>query len=155
MVTDRAVASGSPQTRLSAAELEDLIAFAELLVEGRPLAPVEREALLSEIEARGRDGVALYRTTVRVLARLAGRRFSSLDLDARRDVMTRHRLTSAVVRPGENVGPHAEDLRRVRTGAVRAMIADYYRSSAGWGIVGYDTPPGTCSDLTRYTRSER
>lgn len=157
MFTGRAEALASSPTRLSAAELEDLIAFAELLVEGRPLAAVEREALVGEIEARsalGQDGPALYRTTVRVLERLAGRRFSSLDVKARLDLMTRHRLTSSVVRPGDDVSPYPEDLLRTRTGALKALISDYYRSSAGWAVVGYDTPPGRCGDLARYTRAE-
>jgi hypothetical protein len=151
----RAEVSPSP-TRLSAAELDDLVAFAELLVEGRPLSAVERETLIGEIEARTtrEPDLALYRTTVRLLERLAERRFSSLDLSARLDVMTRHRLASSIVRPDEQLGPYAEDVREVRTRTARNLIADYYVSSAGWAVVGYEKPPGTCGDLTRYTRAE-
>ena len=64
-----------PASRLSEPELEDLVAFTELLVEGRPLSPVERDSLMENIlerVARDRDYLELYRTTVNLLQRLAG-----------------------------------------------------------------------------------
>ena len=73
--------------RLSSSQLDDLIAFAELLVEGRALSPVERASLVENIAervAREPDYLALCRTTVSLLQRLAGRRFSSLDRDRAR-----------------------------------------------------------------------
>jgi hypothetical protein len=146
-----------PPSRLSASELEDLIAFAELLVEGRPLSPVERDPLVENITertVRERDYLELCRTTVSLLRRLAGRRFSTLGATERIELMTRHRLTSTDVRPEDDLGPFADDTRAVRMRAVRDLIADYYNSPAGWAVVGYDVFPGRCGDLGRYTRPE-
>jgi hypothetical protein len=143
--------------RLSSSQLDDLIAFAELLVEGRTLSPIERHHLVENIEeriAREQDYFALYRTTVRLLERLAGRRFSSLDLPQRVQLITRHRLHSTDVRPGEDLGRFPDEMRAVRTRALRDLIADYYGSPAGWAVVGYDVFPGRCGDLSRYTRPE-
>jgi len=145
-------------TSLSSRELNDLVAFAELLVRGRPLPGDDREAFALEIEARAaRDPeyLSLYRTTVTLLERLAGRGFSSLDVPARTALMSRHHLDSPHVRPGDALGPFADDVRLVRTRALRDLIADYYGSPAGWAVVGYDTFPGKCGDLERYTRPER
>lgn len=146
-----------PPSRLSESELEDLIAFAELLVEGKALSPVERAPLIENIaerSAREPDYLELYRTTVSLLQRLAGRRFSSLGLTERIALMARHRLNSTDVRPGDDLGPFADDTRAVRTRALRDLIADYYNSPAGWAVVGYDVFPGKCGDLARYTRPE-
>jgi hypothetical protein len=149
--------AASSAANLSSSELDDLIAFAELLVEGRPLSPTERGHLVQNIEervARERDYLVLYRTTVRLLERLAGRRFSSLDLPQRVQLITRHRLDSTDVRPGDDLRPFPNDTRAVRTRAVRDLIADYYGSPAGWAVVGYEAYPGKCGDLSRYTQPE-
>jgi hypothetical protein len=146
-----------PAQRLSESETEDLIAFAELLVEGRSLSPVERDALIENIRervARDQDYLDLYRTTVNLLERLAGRRFASLEPAERIALITRHRLNSTDVRPEDNLRLLAEDIRVVRIRAVRDLIADYYNSPAGWAVVGYDIFPGRCGDLGRYTRPE-
>jgi hypothetical protein len=146
-----------PPSRLSESELADLIAFAGLLVEGRALSPVEREALVENIAertAREREYLELCRTTVSLLQRLAGRRFSRLGPTERLELLTRHRLRSADVRPEDDLGPFAADTRAVRTRATRELIADYYNSPAGWAVVGYDVFPGKCGDLARYTRPE-
>jgi hypothetical protein len=146
-----------PPSGLSESEQEDLIAFAEVLVEGRTLSPVARAALSENVAdrvARERDSLDLYRTTVRLLRRLAGRRFASLEVAERIELMTRHRLNSPDVRPGEALGPFAEEARLVRTRALRDLIADCYNSPAGWAVVGSEVFPGRCGDLLRYTRPE-
>lgn len=141
--------------KLSGPELEDLLAFAEVLVEGRPLAPEERRYLIDHIEHRVKQGsgyyLDLYRTTVGLLGRLAQARLSSLDVAQRVALMTRHRLTSPDVRPGEQLGAWPEEAREVRTRAVPDLIGGYYGSPAGWAVVGYDAFPGRCGDLARYT----
>ena len=138
---------------LSASALEDLLAFGELLVEGRPLSPAERRHLVDHIAARTTQGsgyyLSLYRTTVRFLGRLAGARFSSLDVAQRIALMTRHRFTSSALQPAEHLGAFPEDARAVRTRAVPDLIGGYYGSPAGWAVVGYDTFPGRCGDLAR------
>jgi hypothetical protein len=151
------VHSAPASPRLSDPELEDLVAFAELLVEGRSLSPVERDALVGSIAghvAREPDYLGLCRTTVSLLGRMAGRRFSSLTMTERIELMTRHRLNSPDAPAEDDRGPLADDARAVRTRARRALIADYYRSPAGWAAVGYDVFPGRCGDLGRYTRPE-
>lgn len=137
---------------LSPPELEDLVAFAEVLVDGRALSPVERRHLVDHIETRMRLDAgyrALYRTTVDLLNRLADARFSTLDIAQRIALMTRHRLTASGVRPDENPGAFPE-AARVRTRAVPDLIGGYYGSPAGWAAVGYDAFPGECGDLARY-----
>ena len=149
--------AAAPPARLSDPELEDLVAFAELLVEGRALSPVERDSLVGSIAehvARDQEYLGLCRTTVSVLRRLAGRRFSSLDMTERIELMTRHRLNSPAGPPEDDRGPFADAARAVRTRARRDLIADYYNSPAGWAAVGYDVFPGRCGDLERYTRPE-
>src|SRR2546422_3125076 len=57
-----------PETAtLSSHEINDLVAFAEVLVEGRSLAAIERQHLVDHIEyrvSRDPDYLSLYRTTV-------------------------------------------------------------------------------------------
>ncbi len=146
-----------PPSRLSESELEDLVAFAELLVEGRALSPVERDSLVGSIAehvAREQGYLEVCRATVSLLRRMAGRRFSSLDMTERIELVTRHRLNSADAPPGDDLGPFADAARAVRTRARRDLIADYYNSPAGWAAIGYDVFPGRCGDLGRYTRPE-
>ncbi len=133
------------------------MAFGEVLVEGRVLPPGDRRHLLDHIGYRvSRDPyyLSLYRTTVGLINRLAGSRFSSLGVPQRVEVMTRHRLTSARVVPDEALGLNPDDMREVRTRAVPDLIGGYYNSPAGWAAVGYGAFPGVCSDLVRYTRPE-
>jgi hypothetical protein len=149
----------SPTTMLSASVIEDLLAFGELMVEGETLSPVERRYLADHIEDQLQQEsgyyVSLYLTTVEYLAKLAGVRFSELDLDQRIALVARHRLMSPRVLPDEDLGPFPEDVRAVRTQVVPDLIRGYYSSPAGWTIVGYDTFPGRCGDLARYTGPER
>lgn len=142
---------------LSSAELEDLVAFAEVLVEGRTLALDERGYVVEHIEDRTRrsaEYLSLYRTTVNTLERLAGRRVASLEIRERIELAARHRLGDPRVMPGEDLGPFAEEVRALRKRTVRDLIEGYYRSPAGWAVVDYATFPGRCGDLTRYTRPE-
>jgi hypothetical protein len=149
--------TAAPSSRLSDSDLEDLVAFAELLVEGRALSPVERDSLIRSIAehiAREPEYLGLCRTTVSLLRGMAGRRFSSLDMTERIELMTRHRLNSPDAPPEGDLGPVADAARAVRTRARRDLIADYYNSPAGWAAIGYDVFPGRCGDLARYTRPE-
>jgi len=141
--------------RLAAADLDDVIAFGEVLVAGGRLPDAERRVLLDHVRDRLASGdryfAGLYPTTARLLARLAGTRFSSLGIERRLALVTQHRLGLQVVAAGEALG---DDARAVRTRAVPDLIAGYYASAAGWGIVGYRAFPGRCGDLDRYTRPE-
>ena len=142
---------------LSRAGMEDLVALGEALVEGRTLAPAERRYLVEHIEdrtARSPGYLALYGTTVNTLERLAGRRWASLAMRERLELVARHRLGVSQVRPGEELGRFPPEMRALRTRAVPDLIRGYYGSPAGWAVVGYDTFPGRCGDLTRYTRAE-
>jgi hypothetical protein len=150
------VASAPPPVggeALSDLERETLLAFAEVLVEGRPLSPSERGALLSHIEDRVRawDGtLALYRDTAALLDRLAGTGFSTLGLRERSALVARDGLG-----PSPRRIDRADDAARtVRTQVAPDLIAGYYGSPAGWAVVGYGVFPGRCGDLSRYTRPE-
>jgi len=142
---------------LSRLEMDDLVALGEALVEDRALAPAERLLLIERIEARttqNREYVSVCRMAVSTLQRLAGRRFASLEIRERAELIGRHRLTASHVWPGEDLGPFPEEMRALRMRIVKDLIGGYYGSSAGWAVVGYQTFPGRCGDLTRYTRAE-
>src|SRR5437660_10842629 len=83
---------------LASRELEDLVSFAGVLEEGRILPPTEASRLVDHIQdrvTREPDYLSLYRRAVKLVNRLAGVRFSSLDLDQQVALVTRYRLTSA------------------------------------------------------------
>jgi hypothetical protein len=155
-VRPRVASSPSPRVgeALSDSEREALLAFAEVLVEGRPLSPSERGALLSHLEDRVRawEGtLALYRDTAALLDRLAGTGFSTLGLRERTELVTREGLgpSRRRIEGGDDAA------RAARTRVAPDLIAGYYASPAGWAVVGYEVYPGRCGDLTRYTRPER
>jgi hypothetical protein len=142
---------------LSSAEMDDLVAFGEVLVEGRRLASGERRQLLKHIQdqsKRNPDYLALYRTAASLVNRLADRSFAHLSLDERIDVIARNRLAAPVDAAQEDRGPLLADMRALRTRTIPDLIRGYYAAPAGWKIAGYDTFPGRCGDLTRYTRPE-
>jgi hypothetical protein len=141
---------------LSAAEMESLVAFGEVLVEGRTLGTDERRYLAEHIEDRTRESpnyLSFYRIAAGTLDRLAGRRFSSLEIRERISLIDRHRL-AAGRGAGEDRGPLSSEMRTIRLRAAPDLIRGYYTSPAGWGVVGYDSFPGRCGDLARYTRPE-
>jgi len=151
------VDASSPVGALSEGELQNLVAFGEVLVEGRTLSAAERGHLIEHLDdrARGAAGyLSLYRMTASLLDRLAGSRFAGLDLRARAHVMAGHRLTSSRVSALEFLWPFRREERAVRVLAVPDIIQGYYRSAAGWAVVGYRTFPGRPSDLIRYTLPE-
>ena len=150
--------SPPPAEPLSRTELDTLLAFGEIVVEGRSLPAAERGYLASYIAERVEASAyhrANYRTAVGLLNHLAGSPFSSLGFDQRVALVVRHHLASSRVPPDEDLGPFPEDVRAVRTQVAPDLIRGYYRSPAGWAIVGYDTFPGRCGDLVRYTGPER
>jgi hypothetical protein len=148
-----ALDTASKTGALSAAEIENLVAFGEVLVEGRSLEPNERRYLVEHIEdraSRSPDYLWLYRTAASTLNRLAGLRFTTLEVGERIDLIARHRL-AAVMEPGEEL---PDEMRALRMRAVPDLVRGYYGSPAGWAVVGYQAFPGRCGDLTRYTRPE-
>ena len=148
--------SPTPSLRLSAAELKTVVAYGEVLVDGRALSPGERDDLAEHVEDSARrspDTLVLFRTTAELLDRLAGARFVDLDLEERRALVTRHRLDARPV-GGEQDSRSGEETLVVRTRVIPDLIEGYWSSPAGWAAVGYTTFPGRCGDLTRYTRPE-
>jgi hypothetical protein len=130
-----------------------LVAFGEVLVEGRTLGPADRQHLLEHIEGqstRSADYLSVYRTAVVALDRIAGRAFAALEISERIDLINRHRLTASLA-IGEEL---SDEMRALRMRTVPDLVRGYYGSPAGWAAVGYGSFPGRCGDLTRYTRSE-
>src|SRR5262249_60502027 len=141
---------------LSSAEVADLVAFGEALVEGRTLDLVERQSLVDHIADQIKQSpgyLALYRETVSTLDRLAGRSVASLEVDERLQLIARYRLVGPPEPEGENLGPLARQIHALRMQTGPDLIRRYYGSAAGWALVGYKTFPGRCGDLTRYTRA--
>ncbi len=141
---------------LSTAEMDTLIAFGEVIVEGRTLAPTERRILADYIEDRtekSAEHLWLYRMAASTLDRAAGRQFASLGLWERRELIEREGLGGRRAQSEADLGVPAT-LRALWTRTVPDLIRGYYRSAAGWAVVGYETFPGRCGDLMRYTRRE-
>jgi hypothetical protein len=160
-VADRAFpsvrAAPDATAELSRTELEALIAFGEALVEGRTLSLAERRPLVEHIEDRTRHrpgALSLYRTAVSTLDRLAGRRLASLEVGERIQLIARHHLVRGPGSREEELGPLPAEIYSLRLRVVPDLIRGYYGSPAGWAVVGYQTFPGRCGDLTRYTRAE-
>jgi hypothetical protein len=150
------LAAPDPASELSRAEIADLVAFGEALVEGRTLELAERQSLVEHIADRIRRNpgyLALYRKTVSTLDRLAGRPFASLEMDERLELIARYRLVGPPEPEAENLGSLPKEMDALRMQTVPDLIRGYYGSPAGWATVGYQTFPGRCGDLTRYTRA--
>jgi hypothetical protein len=136
---------------------ETLVAFGEILAVGRSLSPGERLAFLEEVDDQARTvpgQLAAYAMAAGLLDRLAGTRFAALDLRQRVELLVRHGLTSYPARTRECLWPFRREELAVRELAAPALITAYYRSAAGWAVVGYDVFPGRCGDPVRYTRAE-
>jgi len=134
-----------------------VLGFAEVLVVERALSPAERGPLVEHINDRtlGTPGfLALYRRTAAFLDRLTSRPFADLPRVERRALVERLHLADSRVRSLEYVWPFAREALLTREVVVPDLIAAYYTSPAGWAVVGYDTSPGQCGDLARYTREE-
>ncbi len=147
----------SPTGRFSEAEMENLVAFGEVLVDGRSLSGVERTHLRRHLGYRTENDpgfLSLYRMTAALLDRLAETRFSTLSREERANVLGNHGLTSYRFKAREYLFPFRRQELRVRALAVPDIIAGYYRSPAGWAVVRYETFPGQCGNLSRYTAPE-
>lgn len=149
--------TSSPTGTLSPRELATVVAFGEILVNGASLPPLERGYLVEHVEDRTRrvpGFLGLYRMTAEVLDRLGGAPFAALAPEERARLMTEHRLTVAEVGTLELLAPFARGRVTMRWFAVPDLMIGYYTSPGGWAVVGYETFPGRCGDLTRYTRPE-
>jgi len=149
----RAEEPASTAPSLSASELDTLVAFGEVIVDGRRLTQDARTALVAAIAEtlrRSSDEVERYRGAARLFDRLAVGRLGALDLTDRAALIARHRLDARII-ADESI---SEEARFVRTDLARELIVAYWQSAAGWAAVGYQTFPGRCGDLTRYTRRE-
>jgi hypothetical protein len=138
-------------------DVETLVSFAEVLLDGRLLSADTRRDLVQHLtDSAGQDPKqrALYRTTRQLLDRLAGGAFARLPLAERVALTSRHRLEVRRLTAEESDGGISEEARDVRTRIVPELIGVCWRSPAGWDAVGYTQFPGRCGDLTRYTRPE-
>jgi len=142
---------------LSEREMQTIVAFTAVLVEGRELNTHEAGYVVEHVtdKAGKTPGyLSLYQKTAALLDRLAGAPFSSLSLEQRIGLMMRHRLTDSDVRIRECLRPWGRETLAVRALAVPDLIGGYYLSPAGWAAVGYEAFPSRCGDLTRYTSAE-
>jgi hypothetical protein len=148
----------SSTATLPASEMENLVALTEVLVQGKPLSPFERGALVEAINERSLSNpghLSLYRFTASFLDQLGQTRFADLSLADRTEVVLRHRLGPDSSREvSSRPLPPSEPEDVVRRVGVPELIGCYYRSRAGWAVVAYESFPGRCSDLLRYTRPD-
>jgi hypothetical protein len=144
-------------TALSPAETENLLAFGDVIVEGRALSQTEHDYLAQHIQdstSRIPGQLECYRRAAALLDRLAGKRFSGLSFVDRSQLIERYQLGARVISLGTDPVPSEPDARMIRGRIVPDLIRGYWSSPAGWAAVRYATFPGRCGDLTRYTRAE-
>jgi len=137
--------------------MANVVAFGEILVNGGTLPSFESGYLVDHVEDRTRrvpGFLKLYRTTAEYLDGLGGAPFATLTPDERARLMIEHRLTVAEIRTRELLVPFSHARVTVRALTVPDLMLGYFSSPAGWAVVGYETFPGRCGDLTRYTRPE-
>jgi hypothetical protein len=147
----------SPTGTLPDAARGAIVAFGEVLAVGRPLSPDERQAFLEGVDDQTRTTpgqLALYRMTADLLDGLARGRFAALDIADRTALLVRHSLTAFPVATRECLLPFRRRELAVRALAAPALVTAFYRSAAGWAVVGYRVFPGRCGDPLRYTRAE-
>jgi hypothetical protein len=149
--------SSSLTGTLSDGERENIVAFGEILAVGKRLSAIERLHFIEQVDDQTRTTpgyLTLYRMTANLLDRLAQSNFSTLDIHDRTELLVRHHFTSYEVSTRECLLAFRRQELAIRVLAVPGLIAGYYRSAAGWAVVGYETFPGRCGDLIRYTRAE-
>jgi hypothetical protein len=148
----------SPTGTLSINEMENVVAFGEVVIGKRTLSETEKGYLSQHISNRTKNTqgfFAVYRSTANLLARLApGSDFSSLSLEQRLKILISHGLINNDVQAREYFYLFHRQELTVRTLAIPDVIHGYYVSPAGWAVVSYETFPGRCGDLSRYTRAE-
>jgi len=140
------------------AEIETVIAYADVLVDGIDLSEESKDYLKRHVEERVENEPgyhSLYQMTVALLDGLAPQHeFSRVPRQERVALLEKHGLMSCRVRRRENLSPFGRKERMVRALAASDLVAAYYRSPGGWTVVGYSASPGRCGDLSRYTRAE-
>jgi hypothetical protein len=84
-----------------------------------------------------------------------GQPFASLTLADRRalveGLLEPFRRRDALRRVYYRVAPAGRQVRRLWHGACVPILAGFYASALGWEVVGYEGPPGQCSNLVDYT----
>jgi hypothetical protein len=148
---------GPPTTgALSAPEMDTLLAYAEVISDTTEFSDETQQYLRNHINDRTQKEagyLSLFRMTATFLNHLAGE-FSKLSRLDRISTLEKRGLMSCRVHRRECFSPFGRKERTIRALAATDLISAYYRSAAGWAVVGYAYPRGHCAGLTRYTRPE-
>jgi hypothetical protein len=150
------VARSADSPVVSEGEMDSLVAFAEAVVGGRPLSPAARSDLVAHLKESAKsepEQRAVYRRATGSLDCLAAGRFSALSMSDRAALIARHRLAGAGA-ASDRTAERCPEIAEIRSRVLPDLVAAYWRSPAGWAVVGYRAFPGRCSDLTRYTHRE-
>ena len=142
---------------LSEKEMESLISLAEVLVDEKDLTQDERDCVHAHVGDRTQNDpgyLTLYRLTVARFDGLAASPFSVRSRGERRYLAEQSGLLNRRINNREWLYPFGKEDRMIRAIALPDLIEGYYRSAAGWAVVGYSVFPGRCGDLKRYTRAE-
>jgi hypothetical protein len=146
-----------PTGALAPVEMEAIVALTEILVDARELSDEEREHIRRHVQDRTENDpgyLGLFQSTAAHLDQIAGGTFASKAREERERIARNDGLLAYRMRNREYLSPFGRKKRLIRALAVPDLIGGYYRSAAGWAVVGYSTFPGRCSYLTRYTRPE-
>lgn len=147
----------SPRGSLSPAEMNTVVAFAEVLVDPPQWTEVDRAVVRDDVEYRTQRKpgyLALYRMAAQLLDGRAGGRFAAMDRAARTRLVIEHGFTPKPLSPLDYLTTFDRRALAVRTLTAAGLLEDYYDSAAGWAVMGYRRAPGQCGDLLRYTAPE-
>jgi hypothetical protein len=149
---------GSPELgTLSPTEMDTVLAYAEVLSDITDFSEETRQYMGNHIQARTQKDAgyfSLFRMTATFLNQMKKGEFSKLSRLDRVSALQKHGLMSCRVHRRECFSLFGRSERTIRALAAADLVSAYYRSPAGWAVVGYAYPRGYCADLTRYTRPE-
>ncbi len=141
---------------LSRRDVDTVLAYADVLLSDTGVSAAARVDLEGHVRDRCQHEPGYrdaYRLAVTVLDDAAGGEFASRPFDERRRIVHRRNLHRHDVRARDWLWTVDRRGLAVRALAARDLVAGFFLSSAGWALLGYETFPGRCRNLSDYTRA--
>jgi len=143
---------------LVASEADTLVALALVLLPREAASAETAQALVEGQLAGSPWKVDAFREGARFLDAWSHYRFGAGFAALAPDV--RHTLVEGLLQPYTTrtllsnpyyyLSDHGRGVRRLWSEVVQHVLAAFYRSAAGWRVVGYPRPPGQCANLVDY-----
>lgn len=143
---------------LAAPEVDTLVALVLVLLPHEAASAETAQALLEGQVAESPWKADAFREGARFLdarsrARF-GAGFAALVPDVRQTLvgglLRPYTTRTLLSNPYYYLSDHGRGVRRLWSEVVQPVLAGFYRSAAGWRVVGYPRPPGQCANLIDY-----